>query len=111
MYDCFDTCMPRPLTTPSPPPGYAGLSCPAHVEQLNSAVSQLLQQHVRASRPAAAAAATHYSKLLMALTPLYAVATPMLATLFCRQMTKQADMEVLLKELLNKCEAADVPSP
>lgn len=76
---------------------YCGLSSPAHVDSLNSVVQQLLQQHVRVNRPGEV---MHYSRLLMALPALYGINATMLETLFCKQISKNTDMEVLLKELL-----------
>jgi len=77
--------------------GYAGLSSPPHIDQINSVVQQLLQQHVRVSRPSDV---MHYSRLLMALPSLYATNANMMETLFCKHISKNTDMEVLLKELL-----------
>jgi hypothetical protein len=77
--------------------GYVGLSSPKHIDQLNSVVQQLLQQHVRVSRPSDV---MHYSRLLMCLPSLYGTNSKMFETLFCKHITKNTDMEVLLKELL-----------
>ncbi|XP_005110472.1 serine-rich adhesin for platelets [Aplysia californica] len=77
--------------------GYVGLSCPQSIDQLNSVVQQLLQQHVRVMRPADV---MHYSRLLMCLPSLYGTNSKMLETLFCKHISKNTDMEVLLKELL-----------
>uniref|UniRef100_A0A0B7AU83 NR LBD domain-containing protein n=1 Tax=Arion vulgaris TaxID=1028688 RepID=A0A0B7AU83_9EUPU len=77
--------------------GYAGLSSPKNIDQLNSVVQQLLQQHVRVSRPTDV---MHYSRLLMCLPSLYGTNSKMFETLFCKHITKNTDMEVLLKELL-----------
>lgn len=79
--------------------GYVGLSCPQLVDQLNSVVQQLLQQHVRVKRPTDV---MHYSRLLMCLPSLYGTNAKMLETIFCKHISKNTDMEVLLKELLQK---------
>ena len=42
----------------------------------------------------------HYSRLLMALPSLYGTNANMMETLFCKHISKNTDMEVLLKELL-----------
>ncbi|XP_059138473.1 photoreceptor-specific nuclear receptor-like [Physella acuta] len=77
--------------------GYVGLSCPETIDQLNSVVQQLLQQHVRVSRPKDV---MHYSRLLMCLPSLYGTNSKMFESLFCKHISKNTDMEVLLKELL-----------
>ncbi|CAG5131172.1 unnamed protein product [Candidula unifasciata] len=79
--------------------GYIGLSCPKAIDQLNSVVQQLLQQHVRVTRPSDV---MHYSRLLMCLPSLYGINSKMFETLFCKHITKNTDMEVLLKDMLQK---------
>ncbi|CAL1545280.1 unnamed protein product [Lymnaea stagnalis] len=77
--------------------GYVGLSRPETIDQLNSVVQQLLQQHVRVTRPSDV---MHYSRLLMCLPSLFGTNSKMFETLFCKHISKTTDMEVLLKELL-----------
>lgn len=77
--------------------GYVGLNRPDVVDSLNSVVQQLLQQHVRVSRPDDV---MHYSRLLMCLPSLYGISSKMVERLFCRHINRNTDMEVLLKELL-----------
>ncbi|KAI8795883.1 photoreceptor-specific nuclear receptor, partial [Biomphalaria glabrata] len=77
--------------------GYVGLSSPSTIDQLNSLVQQLLQQHVRIHRPKEV---MHYSRLLMCLPSLFGTNSKMFETLFCKHINKNTDMEVLLKELL-----------
>lgn len=75
--------------------GYVGLDKPELVDQLNSVVQQLLQQHVSATRPDDV---MHYSRLLMCLPALYGINCRMFENLFCKHL--KADTEVLLKEML-----------
>lgn len=75
--------------------GYVGLDRPELVDQLNSVVQQLLQQHVSATRPDDV---MHYSRLLMCLPALYGINCRMFENLFCKHL--KTDTEVLLKEML-----------
>lgn len=75
--------------------GNAGLDDPELVEKLNSAVQQLLQQHVTATRPNDV---MHYSRILMLLPSLYGINCRMVENLFCKRIN--TDMQVLLKEML-----------
>lgn len=75
--------------------GNAGLDDPELVEKLNSAVQQLLQQHVSATRPDDV---MHYSRILMLLPSLYGINCRMVENLFCKRIN--TDMQVLLKEML-----------
>ena len=75
--------------------GYVGLDMPELVDQLNSVVQQLLQQHVSNTRPDDV---MHYSRLLMCLPALYGINCRMFENLFCKHL--KADIEVLLKEML-----------
>lgn len=77
--------------------GYVGLDKPELVEKLNSAVQQLLQQHVTATRPGDA---MHYSRILMCLPSLYGINCKMVENLFCARINSNMDMEVLIKEML-----------
>lgn len=79
--------------------GYAGLDKPELVERLSSAVHQLLQQHVRATRPCDV---MHFSRILMSLPSLYGINCKMIENLFCARINSNMDMEVLLKEMLQK---------
>ena len=75
--------------------GNVGLDDPELVEKLNSAVQQLLQQHVAATRPDDV---MHYSRILMLLPSLYGINCRMVENLFCKRIN--TDMQVLLKEML-----------
>lgn len=75
--------------------GYVGLDRPELVDQLNSVVQQLLQQHVSATRPDDV---MHYSRLLMCLPALYGINCRMFENLFCKHL--KTDIEVLIKEML-----------
>nr|UJP31523.1 putative steroidogenic factor 1 [Macoploma tenta] len=77
--------------------GYVGLDDTELIEKLNSAVQQLLQQHVTASRPGDV---MHYSRILMCLPSLYGINCKMIEKLFCRRLSSNLDMQVLLKEML-----------
>lgn len=77
--------------------GYAGLERPSEVEQVNSLVQRLLQEHVRGSRPNDL---MHYSKLLMCLPSLYGMNCKMIENLFCKHINGNMDIDVLLKEML-----------
>ncbi|KAK6176194.1 hypothetical protein SNE40_014523 [Patella caerulea] len=77
--------------------GYIGLDRADIVDHLNSTVQQLLQEHVRVTRPSDV---MHYSHLLLCLPSLYGTNSKMLETLFCQHITRNTDMEVLLKEML-----------
>lgn len=77
--------------------GYIGLDRSDVVDQLNLAVQQMLQQHVRVTRPDDV---MHYSRLLLCLPSLYGQNNKMIENLFCRHITQKMDMEVLLKEML-----------
>ncbi|WAR15074.1 7UP1-like protein [Mya arenaria] len=67
------------------------------VEKLNSAVQQLLQQHVSVTRPNDV---MRHSKILMLLPSLYGINCKMVENLFCKRIN--TDMEVLLKEMLQE---------
>ncbi|XP_045163589.2 uncharacterized protein LOC123527919 [Mercenaria mercenaria] len=75
--------------------GNVGLDDAELVEKLNSAVQQLLQQHVTSTRPNDV---MHYSRILMLLPSLYGINCRMVETLFCKRIN--TDMQVLLKEML-----------
>ncbi|XP_071109237.1 COUP transcription factor 2-like [Haliotis cracherodii] len=77
--------------------GYIGLDRSDVVDQLNLTVQQMLQQHVRVTRPDDV---MHYSRLLLCLPSLYGQNSKMIENLFCRHITQKMDMEVLLKEML-----------
>lgn len=77
--------------------GYVGLDRPDLVDQLNSLIQQLLQQHVRSSRPDDV---MHYSRLLLCLPTLYGINCKMIENLFCRHINGNMDLDVLLKEML-----------
>ncbi|ESO91339.1 hypothetical protein LOTGIDRAFT_105544 [Lottia gigantea] len=77
--------------------GYIGLDRADIIDQLNSTVQQLLQEHVRLTRPNDV---MHYSHLLLCLPTLYGTNSKMFETLFCQHITRNTDMEVLLKEML-----------
>lgn len=67
------------------------------MEQLNSLIQQLLQQHVQATRPDDV---MHYSHLLLCLPTLYSINSKMIENLFCQHINGNMDMDVLLKEML-----------
>jgi hypothetical protein len=75
--------------------GNVGLDNTELVEKLNSAVQQLLQQHVTTTRPDDV---MHYSRILMLLPTLYGINCRMVENLFCKRIN--TDMQVLLKEML-----------
>lgn len=75
--------------------GNVNLDDPELVEKLNSAVQQLLHQHVTTMRPDDV---MHYSKILMLLPSLYGINCRMVENLFCKRIN--TDMQVLLKEML-----------
>lgn len=77
--------------------GYAGIERPSEVEQINSLVQRLLQEHVRVSRPNDL---MHYSKLLLCLPSLYGMNCKMIENLFCKHINGNMDIDVLLKEML-----------
>lgn len=77
--------------------GNVGLDDPEIVEKLNSAVQQLLQQHVTSLR---SGDAMSYSRILMLLPSLYGINCRMVENLFCKRIN--TDMQVLLKEMLQK---------
>ncbi|KAL4221276.1 DNA hairpin binding [Mactra antiquata] len=75
--------------------GNIGLDDSDLVEKLNAAVQQLLQQHIKSSRPNDV---MHYSKILMLLPSLYGINCRMVENLFCKRIN--TDLQVLLKEML-----------
>lgn len=75
--------------------GNVGLDDVELVDKLNSAVQQLLQQHVTSTRPDDV---MHYSRILMLLPSLYGINCRMVENLFCKRIN--TDMQVLLKEML-----------
>jgi len=77
--------------------GYVGLDRPDLVEQLNSLIQQLLQEHVRMTRPNDV---MHYSRLLLCLPALYGINCKMIENLFCGHINGNMDLQVLLKEML-----------
>nr|AFU35437.1 Dax1 [Azumapecten farreri] len=77
--------------------GYVGLDRPGMVDQLNSLIQQLLQEHVRLVRPTDV---MHYSRLLLLLPALYGINCKMIENLFCGHINGTMDMEVLLKEMI-----------
>lgn len=77
--------------------GYVGLDRPDFVDQVNSLVQQLLQEHVQSSRPNNV---MHYSRLLLCLPALYGINCKMIENLFCRHINGNMDLDVLLKEML-----------
>ncbi|XP_060071297.1 protein dissatisfaction-like [Ylistrum balloti] len=77
--------------------GYVGLDRPSMVDQLNSLIQQLLQEHVRLVRPTDV---MHYSRLLLLLPALYGINCKMIENLFCGHINGNMDMEVLLKEMI-----------
>ncbi|XP_052081746.1 protein dissatisfaction-like isoform X1 [Mytilus californianus] len=77
--------------------GYAGIERPSDVEQINSLIQRLLQEHVRVSRPNDL---MHYSKLLLCLPSLYGINSKMIENLFCKHINGNMDIDVLLKEML-----------
>ncbi|XP_069114438.1 protein dissatisfaction-like [Argopecten irradians] len=77
--------------------GYVGLDRPGMVDQLNSLIQQLLQEHVRLVRPTDV---MHYSRLLLLLPALYGINCKMIENLFCGHINGNMDMEVLLKEMI-----------
>ncbi|OWF56031.1 nuclear receptor subfamily 5 group A member 2-like [Mizuhopecten yessoensis] len=77
--------------------GYVGLDRPDMVDQLNSLIQQLLQEHVRLVRPTDV---MHYSRLLLLLPALYGINCKMIENLFCGHINGNMDMEVLLKEMI-----------
>lgn len=77
--------------------GYVGLDRPDQVEQLNSLIQQLLQEHARSTRPNDH---LHYSRLLLCLPALYGINCKMIENLFCKHINGNMDIDVLLKEML-----------
>lgn len=67
------------------------------VDQLNVVVSHLLKDHVDSR---GLDDYMHFSKLLLSLPALYGTDSRMMENLFCTHIAKNADMEVLLKEML-----------
>lgn len=77
--------------------GYVGLDRPDQVEQLNSLIQQLLQEHARSTRPNDH---LHYSRVLLCLPALYGINCKMIENLFCKHINGNMDIDVLLKEML-----------
>ncbi|CAH1775668.1 unnamed protein product [Owenia fusiformis] len=81
--------------------GASGLEEPKLVETLGGCAQTRLQQHISATFQ------QHndkmrYSKILMCLPLLYGINGKMLENLFCKHITGDMDMDVLLKEMLQK---------
>lgn len=77
--------------------GYVGLDRPDQVEQLNTLIQQLLQEHARSTRPNDH---LHYSRVLLCLPALYGINCKMIENLFCKHINGNMDIDVLLKEML-----------
>jgi hypothetical protein len=79
--------------------GYTGVENPQYIESISSYVRQSLQDHIRATRPSER---LRYSHILLALPTLFGVNTKMVEKLFCKHISTNMDVEVLLKEMLQK---------
>jgi len=77
----------------------SGVESLQYIDAINSCIRQSLQDHIRTTRPTDK---LRYSQLLMCLPSLYSVNTKMMEKLFCKHISNSTDMEVLLKELLQK---------
>ena len=71
-----------------------------YVETVNTYVRQSLQEHITSTRPGSDK--LRYSQLLLCLPSLFGISPAVLETLFCKHITANTDMEVLLKEMLQK---------
>ncbi|XP_064642078.1 uncharacterized protein LOC135496602 isoform X2 [Lineus longissimus] len=73
------------------------LEKPEIVDSVRQQVQECLQQHVQVTRPDDV---MRYAKLLMSLPVLYSIDDKMMENLFCKHITGDTDVTVLLKEML-----------
>ena len=79
--------------------GCYGAENSALIDRVNSETRSALQDHITATHPGDR---LRYSQLLMCLPSLFSFNSRMIETLFCKHLTETTDMQVLLKEMLQK---------
>ncbi len=79
--------------------GYFGVDNSEYIESVNTLVRQSLHRYIQRTQPDNK---MRYSQILLLLPTLFSVNSKMMEKLFCRHIIGQADMEVLLKEMLQK---------
>lgn len=77
--------------------GSGNLDQPDVVEEVNGSARQSLQDHVMQTRPTEK---MRYSSILLCLHALCAVNSITMETLFCQHLAKTANIEALLRNLL-----------
>ena len=79
--------------------GYHDVENSEYIDSVNSLVRQSLQKYILSVHPTNK---MRYSQLLLTLPALFGINCKMMENLFCRHIIGDADMEVLLKEMLQK---------
>lgn len=87
-------------------PSYIGTEIPVYIENVNAYVRRSFQehctQHATDNGKTATAGKLRYSQLLLTLPSLFGISPKVMESLFCRHVSANTDMEVLLKEMLQK---------